>query len=151
METILVPTDFSSNAMAGVRFAINLAARMTAKLRFVYVHSATGKMAQEKIAVNSVETDVQNQQAFYLTKLQELVEKAYGEMALQPVPYSCVFIVGCQAYQSLLEYMAEHVDIKYIVMGAQGADNRRDGSFGTNTDKLIIKSEVPVIAISSRN
>lgn len=150
METILVPTDFSSNAMAGVRYAINLAKNMAAKLRFVYVHApGDDKATLDGSKSDGEAKDAQEQKVFYLNKLQALVEEAYEETDLEPGPYSCVFIKGCQAYQSLLDYIAADINIKYIVMGTKGEDNRSEGAFGSNTDKLIVNSGVPVIAISS--
>ncbi|WP_028296783.1 universal stress protein [Olivibacter sitiensis] len=146
MKTILVPTDFSSNAMAGVRMALDMASLMQAKLLFAYVKSPSySPNIKTKDQEEDIHEDLDDQN--YLSKLNKLVEDLYLESQKRPVDQSLLIIKGVRADAALLNYMEKHDDIDYIVMSTRGTGNRLDRFLGTNTGNIITKSHVPVVAV----
>lgn len=144
METILVPTDFSENAKAGVKLAMQLSAQTRASLQFVYVHGAEPSVSKVEALPHA-----EGVEGAYREKLDTWVRQVYQEESLEMGPYSLVFKKGFRADVSLLDYMAHHGGIDYIAISTRGAGNRLDKFFGTNTGNLITKSPVPVIAVPS--
>jgi len=143
MKKILVPTDFSTNSRAGVRFAIHWAAQQKLDLVFIHVHNilrvsswsgsyfATYAAAEEKLCS---------------TKIEKFITDIYRQMNVKPGKHSYLIIQGISADISILDYCRKTTGIDYICISTRGA-GKFEKIFGTNTGNLITKSEVPVLAI----
>ena len=145
MKRILVPTDFSSFALDASKTAAEIAKKHDAEIIFLHV-----------VALPSYETgvlpyqDAQNiaENLFILKLVRKNFEKLFasdflkGVKVVEAISYSAV-------YDSITENTKKH-GIDLIVMGTHGTSGYVNDYFiGSNTDKVIRKSEVPVIAVKS--
>ena len=141
MPRILVPTDFSGNSKAGMRFAIRWSSQQKNELIFFHVfHGVVTSIGSDYGHV--METRAANE----LKKLKIFVAGLYKSMHFKPGKYSCVAIQGTSPDISVMDYCRNHNDIDYICISTRGA-GKINRILGTNTGNLISKSKVPVIAI----
>ena len=141
MKTILVPTDFSKNAENALRYAINLANKMQAKI--ILLHSFHIDYTNAYIPVNIIEKEVQEVKAQSNAHLKLLYDK---------VSHHSKHPIECISSQNLLVdeilSIVEEKNIDLIVMGTQGAGEKLSREvFGTNSSRVIEKAKCPVIAV----
>jgi nucleotide-binding universal stress UspA family protein len=146
MTKILVPTDFSANSKAGIRFAMQLSTQREIELLFIHVFHVT-KLAQwtdEDFEIYSDKKRIQ-----FTTRLNRFVTHLYKSLNIKSGKYSCIVVQGISADISIMDYCRDHEDIDYICIGTRGA-SKLNKLFGTNTGNLITRSEVPVIAVPAK-
>ena len=143
MKKILVPTDFSVNSKAGVRFAIHWATKQNLELVFVHVlnilrvtnwsdsYFAKYAAAEEKLCS---------------IKFEKFIADIYRQMNVKRGKHSYLIVQGISADISILDYCRKNTGIDYICISTRGAGKFKK-IFGTNTGNLITKSEVPVLAV----
>lgn len=147
MNRILVPTDFSTNSVAGIQFAMHLANITGAELEFIYVsylHTSAyqlGHVTEENVGI-----DNEKEKSAYLSKLETFVSAIYAEMDMSPKKYTLQVIHGVRADSAILNYTEKHQQFDYICMSSKGAGSI-DRIFGTNTGNLVTKSIIPVIVV----
>lgn len=141
MLKILVPTDFSANSRAGMRFAIQWSMQQKIELIFFHVFRVIA-LPVGKDYRKYIETE----EADAVNKMQHFVSALYKSMHHKPGKYSCVVKQGISPDLVIMEYCREHADIDYICIATRGA-GKLNKLFGTNTGNLITKSKVPVIAV----
>ncbi|MEJ7829098.1 MAG: universal stress protein [Segetibacter sp.] len=143
MKKILVATDFSANSKAGVRFAIHWATRQ--KLDLVFVHVLTilriTSWSDAYFAIYAAE-----EEKLCRTKFEKFIADIYRQMNVKPGKHSYLIVQGISADSSILDYCRKNIGIDYICISTRGAGKLKK-IFGTNTGKLITKSEVPVLAV----
>jgi nucleotide-binding universal stress UspA family protein len=143
MKKIVVPTDFSENSKAGLRFALEWST--VEKMEIVFLHVL--RIFQPAQWTDPYFLQYPESEKKKISKqLEEFVVEAYSEMNMKPDGYSCIVVEGYSADLGIMTYCKERGDIDFICMSTEGA-----GKFarilGTNTGNLITKSKVPVIAI----
>ncbi|MDZ4809906.1 MAG: universal stress protein [Bacteroidota bacterium] len=143
MKKILVPTDFSANSRAGVRFAIHWAAQQKLDLVFVHVLNILRVSSWSDAYFAKYATQEENLRR---TKFEKFIADIYRQMNVKPGKYSIIIIQGISADISILDYCRKNKGIDYICISTRGAGKFKK-IFGTNTGNLISKSEVPVLAV----
>jgi nucleotide-binding universal stress UspA family protein len=147
MKRILVPTDFSSFALDASKTAAKIARKNNAEIIFLHVVS----LPSYESGVLPFQ-DAQNiaENLFILKLVRKNFEELFasdflkGIKVVEAVSYSAV-------YDSITENTEKH-GIDMIVMGTHGTSGYINDYFiGSNTDKVIRKSKVPVIAVKSYN
>lgn len=143
MKKVLVPTDFSENSKAGLRFALQWSMKDKLELIFVYVlHIVRLPQWEKSEFLTYVEIEKKN----YKEKLEKFVSNIFRSMHMQGVRYSCLIIEGYSPDIALMDYCMQHDDIGFICISTRGAGKFKR-ILGTNTGNLITKSRVPVIAV----
>jgi len=143
MKKILVPTDFSANSRAGVRFAIHWAAQQKLDLVFVHVLNILRVSSCSDAYFAKYVTQEENLRR---TKFEKFIADIYRQMNVKPGKHSYLIIQGISADISILDYCRKNTGIDYICISTRGAGKFKK-IFGTNTGNLITKSEVPVLAV----
>lgn len=139
---ILVPTDFSTNSIAGIHFAIYLGSLTAATLEFIYVNHLDGLLSTEDASPS-----VENEESSHLyQQLEHFILEAYKQVNLAPENYHFRIIRGVKADSAILNYCEKHPAFDYICLSSKGAGSI-DRLFGTNTGNLVMKSDVPVIVV----
>ncbi len=143
MKKIIVPTDFSVNSRAGVRFAIHWATRQ--KLELVFVHALhilrATKWSDEYFAKYAAQ-----EEKLCRTKFEKFIADIYRQMNVKPGKHSCIIVQGISADITILDYCRKTPGTDYICISTRGAGKFKK-IFGTNTGNLITKSAIPVLAI----
>lgn len=140
MKTILVPTDFSDNADNALYFAIELAKKQKAKL--VLIHAF-----QLPIVVAAVPYDIINNEKLEIKKEAENNLKALCIKIKHSgdIPFNYVLEEGNTVDIILKHAKEKNVDL--IIMGTKGASGLKAVLFGSITESVIEKSDLPVLAI----
>ncbi len=146
MNKILVPTDFSVNSVAGLRFAIKLAAKSDVELVFAHIMHPKrpfdpSDAEEEHFAAIRTTTEEKARK-----ELERFVKGVYRRQKQEPKNYSLLLLEGIRPAATLVDYCNKHGDIDYICISTRGA-GKMEKLFGSNTGNLITRSPVPVIAV----
>jgi nucleotide-binding universal stress UspA family protein len=142
MKTILVPCDFSKPAKNAFRFALDMAAQANATVHLLNVMELPVLHDTVIMPVLSFEEDF----------LKEIEEKTKKEMrktvekyANEDVKVISEIKMG-PLFDTILNYVGEN-SIDTIVMGSHGASGLKEIIIGSNAEKIVRRSPVPVIVV----
>lgn len=142
MEKILVTTDLSPNSIAGLRFAIQLAAQR--ELELIFFH-ANDLWDETEYREPGHMTMLMKDKETILNRLESMVDAAYKSMRIQPGHHRFAVYYHMGVINSILHY-AQQNDCDYICISTHGAGNVLQ-LLGSITSELISESEVPVLCI----
>lgn len=145
MKNILVPTDFSATANRAADIAIAIAEQSGAEIHFLHLQITP---------VLWVKLDKEKEERFPETlkeighaksELNKLVKKA-EEKGLKAEQF-LVFDVG---REEILKHIPFHHH-DFVVMGSHGVSGAKELLIGSNTQKVIRESSVPVLIIKEKS
>nr|PZN50787.1 MAG: universal stress protein [Bacteroidota bacterium] len=142
MKKILVPCDFSATSISAYRLALDVANMSGGEIHLVNVIELPVLHDTVLMPVLSFEEAL----------MQELKEKAEKQFEKLKKKYAGDFddIVLSVLYGNisimLLQYIEEH-DIDLVVMGTKGATGVREALIGSNAEKIVRRSPVPVLTV----
>lgn len=145
MKRILVPVDFSKEAENAARVAASIAKRTNSEIFLVHMLELPVNIIDpaEIASINSGP-----QALFYMKqaneKFKSFVKKSFfkGIKVVESVQFQL-------AFSGIIEESKKH-GIDLIVMGSQGASGLQEMFIGSNTEKVVRRSEVPVLVIKKR-
>lgn len=147
MKKILVPTDFSVQAEYALEIAAQLAKKHHGEIYLLHMLELPINQIQE-VGGPAVGGDLP--EAMYFMKLAhnkfEDILKAYYLKDI-PVHETVNFH---QTFEGIKETCKEH-DIDLIVMGSHGASGFKEMFIGSNTEKVVRTSEIPVLVIKNKH
>lgn len=136
-DTILVPTDGSTEGRKGTREAVSLAAALGATLHGQYVVREGG---------NPWESEPMEDQLDRARDYGQGILDEVGQQAADAgVTYESEVSVGPAVHEKIIEY-AEEVDADLIVMGS-GYHGQLGGLLGSTADKVLRAAEIPVLTV----
>ena len=143
MKRILVPCDFSKQSNEAYKLAINLAAKSKGEIFLMYVLAIptlyTTGFAGEPLAFDPA----------FFTRMEEDVKKQLEKMKKQagakPVKVSTDVVYG--ELVASVKRTIEKKKIDLVVMGTAGASGFTEMFVGSNTEKVVRFSRVPVLAV----
>lgn len=145
MKRILVPTDFSPFANEAAKTAADIARKTGAEL--VFLHVVSFPIYESGVLPYQDYQDVA-ENLFILKLVKQNFEKLLASDFLKGIT-----VAKGISYSGIYEAITENIEkhsIDLIVMGTHGVTGYVDEFFvGSNTDKVIRKSKVPVIAVKS--
>lgn len=139
---IIVPTDFSANSKAGIRFAIQLASQNNSTLVFYHCIELLKPM---KWTEGQFKTYVTNQLASMEVQLRAFVEKCYEQTSAPRGKSEYVVERGADPKKNVVKY-ATGVKAAAICMATRGAGKIKK-VIGTNASGILSASPVPVFVI----
>ncbi|WP_458629253.1 universal stress protein [Winogradskyella sp. PC D3.3] len=139
MKKIIVPVDFSEHSEFALEAAASLAQKYGSEL--IVLH-----MLELSNAIISSASEALNQEAVFYLKLAEqkfesFLDKPYLE-GLKVTPIVKHFKVWSEVNDVALEHQAN-----LIIMGSQGVSGLKEVFVGSNTEKVVRHSDVPVLVI----
>lgn len=139
---IIVTTDLSNNAKAGIRFAIQLASQNLSPLIFYQVIDLKKptRWSEDKFQFYAKE-----QLSDANVKLNRLVREVYKQSGLKPGKYECIVRNASTVGEDVIQY-AVKIKAAFICMGTRGAGRIRR-IWGTNTSFVLTHSPIPVFAV----
>lgn len=145
MESILIPTDFSENAMNAVKYALEFFKYQ--KTVFYFMHAYQNEFYDhEELVSREKSEDVLNK---IKTASQKNLEKLLAEVKkTAPNPRYTYHTIS--ANNTLVEEanaIADEKNIDLIVMGTKGKSNERHIVFGSQTFQVLKYVQCPVLAI----
>lgn len=142
MKRILVPIDFSQEAEGAARVAAKIARRTGSEIYLLHML----ELPVNTIDPTEMSTIISEPQAIYFMKL---AHEKFDKFKKLP------FFDGIKVIESVQFHYAfkgiiketEKFDIDMIVMGSQGASGLQEMFIGSNTEKVVRRSKVPVLVI----
>ncbi|TQD39603.1 universal stress protein [Haloflavibacter putidus] len=144
MKRILVPTDFSTHAENALKVAAQIAKKNKAEIFLLHML----ELPLELMDPTTQQQAAQNNppEALFFMKLahkrfNEIMEADFLEEVTvhETVQFH-------QAFEGIME-VAEDKSIDLIVMGSQGATGLKEVFIGSNTEKVVRNSNIPVLVI----
>lgn len=145
MRTVLIPTDFSDNAMHAIAYALRLykCERTTFYFLHAYADEVYGPFRKNNGA--SLEEQKKTIQKNVEKLLQGLVEKLKEKEQNPKHSYETV-----SSFESLVDAVndfANQINIDLIIMGTQGQTANKKITFGSHTVQVFKYVQCPVLAI----
>lgn len=146
-KRILLPTDFSKNAMNAIRYALELYKRIDCDFYFMNVYHVDGYALDNMMMVPETGEPVFEAAR---AKSEEGLQKVLEQLRIYPDnPKHTYHTIS--TLNSLLEAIKETIakkDIGIVVMGTKGTTGSRTVIYGTNTINVMEKVRVcPVLAV----
>ncbi len=139
MKTILIPTDFSTCADHAAQMAINIAKRGGYQLHFLHLLATPLNWLQLSDEQQLMYKDVHDKVKAANEKLTVMVQKAEGEGVAAKM-----FLKYDESDQIILDHITSH-SIDMVVMGSHGAKGVKEFFLGTNAQRIVRQSAVPVL------
>jgi nucleotide-binding universal stress UspA family protein len=143
LNKILVPTDFSDCATRASKVAIEIAKQSGADIHFLHITSIPIDWIQLNSDQDNWYPDVTHDVNQKKHNLQELVKLAQLE-AIDAKSY----LGYNEGFQDILNYI-DNQDISLVVMGSHGAGGIKEFFLGSNAQKIVRQSPVPVLILKS--
>lgn len=140
MKQILVPTDFSAHAENALRVAAQIAKKSDAEIVLLHLMEIPSQM-NDAITTTKGIPEVM----LFIEKSKEILRKLAkqdylsGTVVTEKLQFKSVF-------DGILSFSINN-EIDLIVMGSHGASGIEEVVIGSNTEKIVRLSEVPVLVI----
>lgn len=142
MKKILVPCDFSKPAINAYRFALDVASVNRGTVHLLHV-------IELPVLHDSVLMPVLNFEEALFKELKEKSEnefkKVTGKYSAEGVKVKTEVIFGAPS-KMILDY-AKDQSIDLIIMGSHGASGLREFFIGSNAEKIVRNSSIPVLVL----
>lgn len=142
VNQILIPMDFSDQALIALDQSYNLAHFYNAEITLLYVMEESGPLS--KIFAKSIdETAIKKQIEEKLYELAQETEKK------KKIKINTIVAKG-SVYEKVLE-IADMVNASMIMMGTQGTVGIRKKFIGSNALRVVRESKCPVVTIRGKH
>ncbi|SHE40905.1 Nucleotide-binding universal stress protein, UspA family [Psychroflexus salarius] len=140
MKNILVPVDFSKPSENALRVAAKLAQRNNAKIHVLHVI----ELAESLFGAEQFNVD--DEQIIFFMKL---AKKKFSDFLdkdfLKDIETNDLVEVGSATFG--IKEAVKDQDIDLIIMGSNGASGLEEVLIGSNTEKVVRHSNVPVLVV----
>lgn len=141
MKKIIVPTDFSANAMKAVTYAAEIARRSGAVIYLLHVmEPIIDKIRQPYPLHERLQEEIACARLSELNALKDTLAEAYPDLTLKTE-------LAKGTVTTAILNIAEHLRADLIVMGTQGASGLREVFTGSVTGDTIARTKIPVLAV----
>lgn len=139
MKNILVPTDFSDCAYAAIQTAADIARKQNSKIRLLHVY--------ERPIYGFVDMSVDHEQNRKLkAEIQEKFEKLKADPLLEGIELAHSLSWDIPVWEAVAD--DDFKDHDLIVMGTHGASGFKEVFIGSNAEKVVRSSKIPVLTIN---
>ncbi|PVW17284.1 universal stress protein [Marixanthomonas spongiae] len=143
MNRILVPTDFSAQAENALKVAVQLAEKHNSEIYLFHTVELPSHLA------TTGETSALPESIYFI----KLTEKRFSDLMERPylddVAISQTIGHG-EIYEDILNTVTDN-NIDLIVMGSHGASGFKEMFIGSNTEKVVRTSKIPVLVIKNEH
>ena len=144
MKKILVPTDFSAQAENALKVAAQLARKFGAEIYLLHLIELPADMVNP---VGETRSNDLPEALFFMKlakkKFDDLLSRPYlKDLAVQDT------VEINKAFDGIMEASNKH-GCDFIIMGSQGATGFKEMFIGSNTEKVVRTSEVPVLVVKN--
>ncbi|MFP9100064.1 universal stress protein [Flavobacterium sp. RHBU_24] len=140
MKKILVPTDFSDHAEYALKVAAKIAKEHNGEIFLLHLLELPGQ--ENDAIVAGVEVP---EIAFFLKKAHERFDDVKSADYLEGLNVTDSILFS-DAFEGIIKTAKKH-DIDLIVMGSHGASGFKEMFIGSNTEKVVRTSDIPVLVI----
>lgn len=138
-RTIVVPTDFSHNALVAAKYALQFAQQQDYEIHFLHAYLPFTSAFQNPRAIEEDESKIRKEAE---AEMRDFLNKLGTNDALKiSTSISQGNLTDC-----LTQFVDEH-SAQLIIMGTHGASGTRKDVLGSNTYDVAKSSRVPLIAV----
>ena len=144
MKKILVPTDFSEHAENALKIAAQLAKKYNGEIYLLHMIELPVDMTNPVGGTRTSDLP----EALYFMKL---AKKRFSEVLNSPYLEGLTVhetVQFHQAFDGIME-ISKKYNCDFIVMGSQGATGFKEMFVGSNTEKVVRTSEIPVLVVKN--
>lgn len=141
MKNIIVPVDFSKFSELALKAAANLASKHNATIITVHMLGFGSNHYNNRYT--------KSEEIFFIKQTQECFNAFLDKSYLRDI--NVIQEVRNETVFSELNEVVEKYDADLIVMGSHGADGFKEVFVGSNTEKVVRTSKVPVLVIKSED
>lgn len=142
VKAILVPVDFSPNSRVAYYYAIELALQFKASLHLY--HSTTPYIQDPDLNLKEKEQDYSRMRERMKRKIRGWIHKATERGV------NCHFHSSLGNARNEIPKQINSGKYDLVVMGTKGASRMKGLLIGSNTSHVILRSEIPVLAIPEK-
>ncbi|MCY4780166.1 universal stress protein [Sphingobacterium sp. UT-1RO-CII-1] len=140
MKKILVPTDFSENALLAAKYAADLCQRQGYTLHILHYYTVNSSgFSENDLKIETTQPDILKADLTIL-KWVELLKQEYPTVNITQENKRGLI-------SERLVHEAKETQYLAIVMGTTGSSANKNIFWGSNTSSVIAKSPIPVIAV----
>lgn len=150
INNILVPTDFSENALNAFRYAVWFADYYRADIHLLHVvYPAAAPMDHPTLSTQMMQQQIETAKE---------VMKSFAESAMVPAPagsepdflptITTDVLVGTP--QDQVQSLVEEKGYDLVIMGTQGEHNTLEKTFGSVTSAVMQKANCPLIVVPEK-
>jgi len=146
MKRILVPTDFSAQAENALKVAAQLARRFDGEIFLLHMLELPLQLVDP---VSGSGTQNLPEAIFFM----KLAKKKFRELINEPYLKDIIVhdtVEFHQAFDGIMEVSKEH-NCDLIVMGSHGSSGLKEVFIGSNTEKVVRNSTIPVLVIKNEH
>lgn len=142
MKKILVPVDFSKHSQHALEVAAGIAKEHNSEIVALHMMGLS----------DAVVTKNESKEAFEAMYYMRLAEKRFAEILDQEYLKGVTVTDAVHNYTNFNEIndIAKEMNIDLIVMGSHGTTGMMEVFVGSNTEKVVRTSEIPVLVIKHR-
>ncbi len=142
MKTILVPVDFSEYSEYALEVAANIAKNNNASIVVVHMLGLS----------HAFLTQDEEAQVFNAMYYMKLAKKKFEEFLDKPYLKDIEITETIRNYKVFTEIndIAKEFEAELIIMGSHGVNGFSDIFIGSNTEKVVRTSEIPVLVVKER-
>lgn len=149
MKTILIPTDFSKNALHAIKYALELFKCERSDIYFL--HAYADELYDKFHKKNDTEFDIEKENLAIETerKLQHLIQGTTDE---SPNPkHNFKKVISCESLVDAVNDFVNQVNIDLVIMGTKGQTNEQKELFGSKTIQVFKYVKCPVLAVPEKS
>jgi nucleotide-binding universal stress UspA family protein len=140
-RSILVPTDFSDNALTAAEFAFDLAQRLKSTVILFHVlHIPVSQIQEDAMVIIERQNEKRADSYNSLNAISEVLKKRFPSVEVKTEVRS-----GFLA--DSVKEVVEDFSVELVVMGTKGASGIKELLVGSNTSHVLDEVSVPVFAI----
>lgn len=139
-NAILVPTDFSSNALVASKYAAFIATKFNCELRLLHVYTAYTRAMATPEFNEQLEAHAEKRAGQSMQQLRDQLRSLYPHLHITT---ACV---RGRLTSEVLKIVSTGV-IRFVIMGSTGASRLRNVAIGSNTFELIQQCPIGVLAV----
>ena len=144
MKKILIPTDFSKNAEHALKVAAQIAKKNDGEIILLHMLELPNQGSDAMVRGKSI-PEIMFFKNAAINKLEDLMDADY----LKDIPVSEI-IQFEMAFDGILNISKKN-NVDLIVMGSHGASGFKEMFIGSNAEKVVRNSEIPVLIIKEEN
>lgn len=144
MKKILIPTDFSKNAEHALKVAAQIAKKNNGEIILLHMLELPNQGSDAVVSGKSI-PEIMFFKNAAMNKLEDLMDADY----LEGIPVSEIIQFEL-AFDGILNISKKN-DVDLIVMGSHGASGFKEMFIGSNAEKVVRNSEIPVLIIKEEN
>lgn len=140
MKRILVPTDFSEHAEDALKVAAQIAKKNDSEIIVLHMLELPHQMNDAILGGTSIPETM-----LFMKKANEMLDEISSRPYLDGIPVTEIVKMDKPIHG--ITQVSKDYDVDLIIMGSHGSSGVEELLIGSNTEKVVRNSEIPVLVI----